>query len=167
MMQYKPALLEWIETMFDRAREKQWYETYHAFDIHGVILNPDYRRTNAVPTVDYYPFAKETLQFLSANRPDMVLFLFTCAYPSEIDRYLEQFRRDNINFRYVNENPEIDSSKGSFGYYEKKPYFNTYWEDKAGFRPLIDWEPIYNYFLNSSYRPDRSWSFKSVESYHK
>lgn len=34
---YKPSLLEWIEKMFKHAEQKQWYETYHALDIHGVI----------------------------------------------------------------------------------------------------------------------------------
>lgn len=72
-----------------------------------------------------------------------------------------------INFKYVNENPEVSDTKGSFGCYDKKPYFSSYWDDKAGFDPEIDWKPIYDYFTNSAYKPDPNWSFKSNESYHK
>ena len=164
---YKPSLLNWIEKMFKHSEEKKWYETYHAFDIHGVISKPDYRKSGSEFKINYYPYAKETLQFLTKNRPDMILFIFTSSYKNEIDCYLEQFEKDDIHFKYVNENPEIADSKGSFGCYDKKPYFNSYWEDKAGFSPETDWQPIYEYFLNSEYHPDPSWSFKSIESYHK
>jgi hypothetical protein len=52
-------------------------------------------------------------------------------------------------------------------YHDKKPFFNSSWEDKSGFDPEIDWQPIYEYFINSNYKPDPSWSFKTKESYHK
>jgi hypothetical protein len=167
---YKPSLLDWLEEMFSHAKDKKWYETYHAFDIHGVISKPDYRKTERVGeefTINYYPYAKETLQFLTKNRPDMILFVFSSSYPEEIKRYIEQFEKDGIHFKYINENPEITDAKGSFGFYDKKPYFNSYWEDKAGFRPNKDWFPLYNYFQNSDYHPDSSWSLKTIETYHK
>ena len=166
-LNYKPSLLNWLEKMFKHSEEKKWYETYHAFDIHGVISKPDYRKSGSEFKINYYPYAKETLQFLTKNRPDMILFIFTSSYKNEIDNYIEQFEKDDIHFKYVNENPEISDSKGAFGCYDKKPYFNSYWEDKAGFTPETDWKPIYDYFLNSEYHPDPSWSFKSIESYHK
>jgi len=166
-MSYKPGILYWLETMFNHAEKKQWYETYHCFDIHGVISKPDYRKTGKEFEINYYPYAKETLQYLTKNRPDMILFIFTSSYQHEINAYLKQFEKDDIFFKYVNENPEISNANGSFGFYDKKPYFNSYFEDKAGFRPDIDWKPIYEYFLNSDYKPDPSWSFKSVETYHK
>jgi hypothetical protein len=97
----------------------------------------------------------------------MILFLFTSSYPEEIKIYMNIFEKDGIYFKYVNENPEISESKGSFGYYYQKPYFSSCWEDKSGFDPETDWKPIYNYFVNSKYRPDPTWSFKSVETYHK
>jgi len=166
MEKYKPSLLDWIETMFNHAKDKQWYETYHAFDIHGVISKPDYRKDGKDFKINYYPYAKETLQFLTKNRPDMILFIFTSSYKNEIDCYMKQFEKDNIFFKYVNENPEISDAKGSFGCYDKKPYFNSYWEDKSGFRPLIDWKPIYEYFLSCKYKPDPNWNFKTNEDYH-
>lgn len=164
-LEYEPSLLKWLKKMFSHAEEKKWYETYHSFDIHGVISQPNYRKNDFV--INYYPYAKETLQFLTKYRPDMILFIFTSSYPNEIDAYLKQFANDNIFFKYVNENPEIADAKGSFGCYDAKPYFNSSWEDKSGFDPEIDWQPIYEYFINSDYKPDPSWSFKTKESYHK
>lgn len=161
---YKPSLLEWIEKMFIHAKEKKWYETYHCFDIHGVISKPDYRKSDF--KINYYPYAKETLQFLTKNRPDMVLFILTSSYPDEIESYMKQFKEDGIFFKYVNENPDVSDAKGNFGCYDKKPYFNSYFEDKAGFRPELDWKPIYEYFVHSTYVPDKNWTVKYKESYH-
>lgn len=169
-VEYEPSLLKKMREMFEHSRKKQWYETYHAFDVHGVISKPDYRKTEKVGEefkINYYPYAKELLQWLTKNRPDMVLILFTSSYPKEIERYMEQFKKDGIVFKYVNENPEISEAKGSFGYYDKKPYYNSIWDDKAGFIPETDLEPIYNYFTTDEYRPDPKWSFKSDENYHK
>jgi hypothetical protein len=161
---YKPSLLIWIEKMFKHAEQKQWYQTYHSFDIHGVISKPDYRKSYEI---NYYPYAKETLQYLTKNRPDMVLFLFTSSYPDEIDKYLDIFKKDGINFKYVNENPEISTAKGAYGYYDKKPYFNAIFEDKSGFNPNIDWKPILKYFKKCKYNPDPKWDMKFKEDYHK
>ena len=37
-----------------------------------------------------------------------------------------------------------------------------------GTRPqYIKIKPLYDYFVNSDYKPDPSWSFKSTEDYHK
>ena len=166
---YKPALLFWVEKMFKHAYNKQWYETYHAFDVHGVISQPDYRKTEKIGQefkINYYPFAKETLQFLTKNRPDMILILHTSSYPDEIKRYMEQFEKDGIFFKYVNENPEISEANGCFGCYDKKLYYNSIWEDKAGFDPDVDWEYFYNYFNEVKELPDKNWSFKTNENYH-
>ena len=170
MEKYTPSLLVWLKKMFEHAYEKQWYETYHAFDVHGVISRPDYRKITDKGqkfSINYYPYAKETLQYLTKNRHDMILFLFTSSYPEEIKIYMDIFEKDGIYFKYVNENPEISESKGSFGYYYQKPHFSSCWEDKSGFDPETDWKPIYDYFVNSEYRPDPNWSFKTNESYHK
>ena len=162
--QYEPSLLIWLKKMFLHAEKKQWYETYHCFDIHGVISKPDYRKKKF--KINYYPYAKETLQFLTKNRPDMILFLFTSSYPDEIKKYMEQFKKDSIYFKFVNENPDISDAKGSFGYYDKKPYFSSYWEDKSGFDPYRDWKPILKYFKKTKNLPNKNWSFKSNEKYH-
>ena len=79
---YNSAILNWIKTMFKHSEQRQWYETYWFFDFHGVISKPDYRKE--VKEVIYYPYAKETLQYITANRPDIVMVLFTSSYPEEI-----------------------------------------------------------------------------------
>ena len=165
MNNYQPSLLIWIAKMFDHAYKKQWYETYWCFDVHGVISKPDYRKE--VKEINYYPYVKETLQYISKYRKDIIMILYTSSYPDEINIYMDIFKKDNIHFKYVNENPEISDSKGSFGYYYTKPYYNVLFEDKSGFIPEIDWQPIYEYFINSDYKPDPNWKFKTVEDYHK
>lgn len=153
---YKPQLLVWIEKMFNHAKNQNWFYVYFAIDLHGVISKPDYRKTSKV--IDYYPYAKETLQLLS-KRDDIILILFTSSYPDEVKIYMETFINDGINFKYINENPEIDSSKGNFGFYDKKFYFNVLMDDKAGFLPT-DWYYIFKYFKRTKYRPDSKWSIK-------
>jgi hypothetical protein len=69
--------------------------------------------------------------------------------------------------KYINENPEISDDKGAFGCYDKKPYYNVLLDDKASFNPETDWKPIYDYFVNSEYRPNPNWNLKTVEKYHK
>lgn len=164
-MKYTPSILKWIKKMFNHAKQKEWYETYWFIDLHGVISKPDYRKESK--KIIYYPYVKETLQYLSKNRHDIILILFTSSYPYEIAKYMAQFKKENIFFKYVNENPEISDAKGSFGCYDKKPYYNVLIDDKCGFDPLTDWKPLYEYFVNSNYKPDPSWSFKSKEDYHK
>ena len=112
------------------------------------------------------PKVKETLKLMS-DRPDIKMILFTSSFPEEIEVYQKQFEGDGIIFEYINENPEIASSKGSFGYYDSKHYFNALFEDKAGFNPDRDWKFLYDYFSTTEYRPDPTWSMKYVEEYHK
>ena len=73
MNNYTPSLLKWIAKMFDHAYKKQWYETYWFFDLHGVISKPDYRKEGK--EIIYYPYAKETLQFISEHRKDIIMIL--------------------------------------------------------------------------------------------
>ncbi len=161
---YQPPILKWIKKMFKHAEKHQWYETYWSLDVHGVISRPDYRKENK--EIDYYPFAKETLQMMS-KRGDIIMYLFTSSYLDEIKKYIETFENDGIHFKYVNENPEISSENGCFGYYYQKPYFNVLFDDKAGFDPLKDWKPIYKYFKRTKYKPNPDWSFKKKDDYHK
>ena len=154
---YEPTILKWIKKMFTHAEAKQWFEIYFCFDIHGTISIPDYRKS--IKEVKYYPFAKETLQLLS-KREDIVMIISTSSYPDELKIYESQFKNDDIEFRYVNENPEISNDKGSFGYYKDKFYFNVFFEDKSGFNPDRDWKFIYDYFSTTKYRPEDTWDMK-------
>jgi hypothetical protein len=162
---YEPSLLKWIKKMFLHAEQHKWFETYWFIDFHGVISKPDYRKT--VKEIEYYDYVKKTLQYITKNRPDIIMILYTSSYPDEIKIYMKQFENDEIFFKYINENPEINESKGNFGCYDKKPYYNVLIDDKSSFDPEIDWQPIYEYFINSNYKPDPTWSTKFKESYHK
>ena len=162
--QHEPTILKWIKEMFEHAEKKKWFETYWSFDIHGTISKPDYRKDNK--EIIYYPYAKETLKILS-ERKDIIMIMNTSSYPDELEIYKKQFKNDNINFNYFGENPEVTSAGGSFGYYKTKFYFNVEFEDKAGFDPKRDWKFLYEYFLNTEYRPNENWSTKTNEDYHK
>jgi hypothetical protein len=156
----KSDIVQWTEKMFEHSFKKEWYETYFAIDVHGTILLPNHRKDYL--EANFYPYAKETMQLLSA-RDDIKLIMTTSSYPKEIEFYNNIFISNNIIFDYINENPEIDSTKGFFGYYEKKFYFNIMLEDKAGFRPERDWKQLYKLFKHYEkikYFPDPNWYMK-------
>jgi hypothetical protein len=69
---------------------------------------------------------------------DVVIFLYTCSHPHEIEQYLKLFSDNNIHFKYVNENPEVATDLKGYGCYDKKPYMNVLFEDKAGFDPEME-----------------------------
>ena len=160
---YDPAILKWIKTMFKHAKSRKWDVVYFTFDLHGTISCPDYRKK--VKKIQYYTYAKETLQLLS-KREDIKMILWSSSYPEELEIYKKQFEKDDIIFDFVGQNPDITDSKGAFGYYEHKHYFNVLFEDKASFDPN-DWHKIYKYFLNQKYRPKEKWTLKYKEDYHK
>jgi len=151
------ALLKHIKNIFKAAEEKEWFETYWAFDFHSTIFKPTYD-TNA-RSIEYYPFAKECLQLLS-GRDDIFLITWTSSHPDEIARYNKIFQSDGIYFDHINTNPGISSKLGNFGHYESKFYFNILFEDKAGFDPETEWEEIYNYLKDTDYRPNNDWDTK-------
>ena len=124
---------------FEYKEKRGWDKTYWFFDIHGTILKPNYTH-GAIPK-EYYPYAKETLQFLS-QLSDVCMILYTCSHPEEIQEYVELFNTHDINFHYINENPEVITDKNGYGCYDKKPYVNVLFEDKAGFDPETDWEMV-------------------------
>ena len=112
--------------------------------------------------MEFYPFAKEALQKIS-KRKDIKMIIWTCSYPQEIEKYLEFFKKNGINFEHINSNPGISSNMGNFGYYEQKFYFNVLFEDKAGFDPLRDWKPVLDqmeYYEKEKILPDPNWTTK-------
>ena len=126
-----------IKRAFNEAKNKNWDKTFWAFDIHETIIKPNWSEKE-IPT-EFYPLAKEAMQLIS-KRHDVSRILFTCSHPQEIEKYLEFFRNHDIHFDHVNGNPEVLSKK--YGCYDKKPYFNVLFEDKAGFDPYEDWEEV-------------------------
>jgi hypothetical protein len=130
---------------FDLKEKRNWDRTFWAFDIHGTILKPNYQYGNTPNK--FYPMAKETLQFLS-KIPDIVMFLYTCSHPHEIEEYIKLFESNDIHFKYVNENPEVPTDPKGYGNYDKKPYMNVLFEDKAGFDPETEWSEVYELMSN-------------------
>jgi hypothetical protein len=126
-----------IENCLRHAEEKKWDKTYWAFDIHGTILKPNYKRDEI--SREFYPGAVEAMQLIT-KRKDIIRILYTCSYPHEIEQYLKYFKEHDIHFDYINENPEI--TDGGYGYYKDKFYFNVLMDDKAGFDGETDWLEI-------------------------
>lgn len=129
---------------FEYKIARNWDRTFWAFDIHGTILKPNYTYGNTPD--EFYPMAKETLRLIS-KLPDVVMFLYTCSHPHEVDEYISLFESNDIHFKYVNENPEVETQPNGYGNYDKKPYMNVLFEDKAGFDPLIDWSEVYTLLI--------------------
>jgi len=124
-------------------KRDDWEHVYYAFDLHGTIIKPNYEAGN-IPT-EFYPYALEVLQMLS-KRDDVCMYIYTCSHPHEQAQYIELFKGLDIEFKWVNENPEVPTDNTGYGYYEDKPYFNVLFEDKAGFDPEEDWEDVRDYF---------------------
>jgi hypothetical protein len=132
---------------FDAKVKRGWDKTYWAIDIHGTIIKPNYEAGN-IPK-NFYPYSLECLRLLS-DREDVCLILYTCSHPHEIEEYLELFRKERINFKFVNENPEVKTEENGYGCYNRKFYFNVLFEDKAGFDPEEDWEEIFEYLRTNN-----------------
>jgi hypothetical protein len=133
------TVLTAIERFYNDKEKRGWDKGYFFFDIHGTILKPNYTYGNTPK--DFYPYAKETLQFIS-KMPDVVMCIYTCSHPHEIEEYIQLFKNNDIHFKYVNENPEIKTDLNGYGCYDKKPYMNVLFEDKAGFDPELEWEEV-------------------------
>jgi hypothetical protein len=130
---------------FELKEKRNWDRTFWAFDIHGTILKPNYQYGNTPD--EFYPMAKETLQLLG-KISEVVMFLYTCSHPHEIVEYQKLFVDNDIHFKYVNENPEVPTDPNGYGNYNKKPYMNVLFEDKAGFNPETEWQEVYDLMLN-------------------
>ncbi len=128
-----------VKNHFKLMEERGWDKTYWFFDLHGTILKPNYK-AGQIPK-EFYPYAKETLQFLSKLN-DVVMVIYTCSHPHEIAEYVELFTDAGIKFDFVNENPEIITDANGYGCYDKKPYMNVLFEDKAGFDPETEWKLV-------------------------
>jgi hypothetical protein len=139
------CILRAIERSFKDKEERGFDKLYYFFDIHGTILKPNYEY-GKIPK-EFYPHALETLQFIS-NLTDIVMCLYTCSHSHEIEEYITLFKENNINFKYVNENPEVKTQLDGYGCYDKKPYMNVLFEDKASFDAETEWEIVLNYLIN-------------------
>ena len=146
------SILKVLQRQHHKQMERKWYETYWMVDMHGVIIHPDYSHTIA-PLV-FYPYALASLNILT-SRPDIRIILYTCSHEDQINHYVQKLKEQGIKFDYINVNPEI-GGKDDFGCYDKKPYFDVYLDDKAGFDPDVEWRNIFN-FLTLTDQPKEEW----------
>jgi len=141
-----------LKKQFQKHIKNHWYESYWAIDMHGVITTPNYQID--APDIEFPDYAKKALQLMTI-RKDIRLILFTSSYPDQVAKYLNQLKRYGIKFDYVNENPEIRSFE-DFGYYEDKPYYDVFLEDKAGFE-MAEWSEILTFLQIDYPRPSKAW----------
>jgi len=126
-------------TAYEEMGKKGWPEFFVFCDIHGTIVKPNYEVQ--VPK-EFYEDAEETLRMMS-ERSDMIINLYTCSHQHQTDEYLKYFKSKGINFKFVNENPDVKDNK--YGNFTGKPYMNVLLEDKAGFDPKVDWKILRKY----------------------
>lgn len=124
-----------FEKAFHRKHEKNWDKIYIAVDIHDTILKSTYSSTRST---EFFPRAQAALRLIS-ERPDCVLILYTSSLKEDIDWYMDFFKKHGINFKYANENPEVDDTP--FSSFKDKLYFNVLLDDKAGF-DVRDWDEV-------------------------
>lgn len=154
----KASIIQAIETSFKVKNERNWDKIYYVFDVHGTIVRPNYEKDNICK--EFYPYAKEVLEILS-KRDDIVMIMYTCSHPYEIDQYVEYFKSNNIIFDYINENPEIKDSE--YGCFDKKPYMNVLLDDKSGFNAETDWIAIHLFLLENKMVPTNNEGDEKIE----
>ena len=135
------SILTAIDREYQNMKDRNWDRIFLFFDLHGTVIKPNFEVGNT--KIEYYPYAKETLLFLT-DKIDVDLNIYTCSHEHEILEYQRKFKKDGIFFKYVNENPDVQTN--GYGNYDKKPYMNLLVEDKAGFEPTEDWLPMLNKF---------------------
>jgi hypothetical protein len=139
------SILRAIEISAKNKIERKWEKEFYFFDIHSTILYPNYKSKDVEPK--FYPYAKEALKILT-KAPDVTLVIYTCSKPEQITKYMEFFKANDIEFTYINENPEVKTGEDGYGCYDTKPYISVLFEDKAGFSGEEDWLPILGYLKN-------------------
>jgi len=123
----------------ETAKRKGWDRIYLAVDLHETCLKPTWQKEISR---EYYPYAKEVLKMFS-DMPDVCLILWSCSLPELNKEYFDFFKKDGINFDYINENPECPST--DYANFDLKLYFSLGFDDKFGFDPEKDWEAILDY----------------------
>lgn len=134
-------MLEYLKKTYKENHELRYEKIYIAVDIHGTILEPSWDKTE---NFTYLGSSKEALQGLSA-REDTVLIIWSSSYPEKLKMYQEKFKEDGIDFKYLNQNPEVES--GRISCFETKPYYDILLDDKAGFE-WTEWKDILNWLEN-------------------
>jgi len=137
-----------FENAFRLKNKREWSYIYVFLDLHSTLLKPNYT-AGTIPT-EFYDGALEGLKTMN-EAEDMRIIMYTCSHPHEIEEYVKLFAEKGIVFDYINENPEVKTTLDGYGCYDKKPYFNVLFEDKAGFDAEEDWAVV-NAYLRDRYK---------------
>ena len=140
-------IIKSFKNAFDRMAEKEWDTVYVLVDLHGTIFRPCYKEEE---TYEFYPWARDVLQLLSAER-SVKLILWTSTDRTYIHDYLNVLEYNNIHIDYVNRNPEVERSEDDpkQSSFTEKLYYNVGIDDKFGFDPENDWAELYEFFMNN------------------
>ena len=136
-----------IKKTFEDKISRGWEKVYICIDLHDVVIEGKYKRHNE--GADFGPNAVRVLQQLS-YRPDVVLILWSSSHDDAVAGMLEKMKLHNIEFRYVNENPECPNTH--LCDFAKKFYFNILLDDKAGFEIDRDW-----YLVEAAFKKAGAW----------
>lgn len=136
------ALVKYLDKLFQLKKEKGWEYLYIMVDVHNTILRPTYTKAEIY---DFFPYAKSVLNILS-KRPDVKLIMWSSSYPDVCEKYREGFKKYDIVFDYINENPEIDND--NIRCFIEKFYYDLGIDDKFGFDAETDWKPLYDYLTS-------------------
>jgi hypothetical protein len=125
-----------------KSRNKLHDKVYIAIDLHDTIIRSTYSAESE--SEEFYPHAKDVLQSLSKTC-GIILILWTSSYPEKMKDVFAWFDRNEIAFKYLNENPECQNTE--FGDFSKKFFYDILLDDKAGFTPESDWEQIHKLIM--------------------
>ena len=130
-----------IKKTFEMKKVKGWPEVYFCIDLHGTIIPSGKNTTDKYEDLQFYPGAREVLQYLT-SRNDIFVILWTSTPKERWEFLLEWFRKNKIDFDFVNENPDAKDTPRSC--FKQKFYFNVLLDDRAGFEAKTDWLLVKN-----------------------
>lgn len=120
-----------ITIAYQEKIKRDWNTLYFAIDLHGTII----KRYTGEKLITY-KYAIDVLNELD-KASDITLILFSSSYLINLRDFFQYCKQFNVNFKYLNENPECTSTE--LADFSKKFYFNVLIDDKAGFNPNNDW----------------------------
>jgi hypothetical protein len=139
-----------LPQLFDKELAKKdargWEHIYVMVDLHDTIIPSSYSNSDTLDNI--YNFALPTLMKLT-ERSEYKLILWTSSHSEYIESMIPQFKKYGVEFDYINENPEEQSSSGNFINTDNKFYFNVILDDKAGFDAKEDWFTLNNYLTEN------------------
>lgn len=130
-----------IKKTFEMKAIKGWPEVYFCIDLHGTIIPSGKNSDDKTDVLEFYPYAKEVLQWLS-RRKDIMMILWTSTPVHRLAHVWHWLGNNRIHFDFLNSNTHAKSTPRSD--FDRKFYFSVLLDDRAGFEPETDWLAIKN-----------------------